>query len=216
MANVLVIGNKNYSSWSLRPWLFMSVTGIPFEERRIALYREDSRARLLACSPSGLVPVLLHDGLVVWDTLAILETLAELYPDTHGWPHAADERAQARAISAEMHAGFRALREHLPMNLRRRIDPGPRAAAVEDDIARVRAIWRDCRRAHPGVGPFLFGRFSIADAMYAPVVTRFETYGVRVGPLEREYMDAILALPAMRAWIAAARAEAEIVPGFER
>jgi glutathione S-transferase len=216
MENVLVIGNKNYSSWSLRPWLFMRVHGIPFEERRIALYGEGSKAAILGYSSAGQVPVLLRDGLTVWDSLAILETVAELYPATQGWPTDANQRAYARSICAEMHAGFRALRHHLPMNLRRRIELGELPDDVATEVSRVRAIWRDCRKLHPGIGPFLFGRFSIADAMYAPVVCRFETYGVGVGPLEREYMDAMLGLPAMRAWIEGARSETEVIAAFER
>ena len=215
MSTVLVIGNKNYSSWSLRPWLFMKVHGIPFEERRIPLYLDESRERLLAVSGSGRVPVLLHEGLTVWDSLAILETLAELHPRLGGWPSDLDDRAWARAISSEMHSGFGALRYELPMNCRRTIATPVLSGDAEEDVARVREIWRDCRKAHPGIGPFLFGRFTVADAMYAPVVCRFETYGVRTGPLEREYMDAILALPAMRAWYADARAETEELVRFE-
>jgi len=211
----LVIGNKNYSSWSLRPWLFLKVNGIPFEEVRIPLYRSDSTDRIVAYSPAGKVPVLVHDGLKVWDSLAILETLTDLHPDTGGLPEAAGDRAWARSICAEMHAGFRALRSTLPMNCRRRVDVGPLAAEAEADVQRMRSIWRECRKAHPGIGPFLFGTFTIADAMFAPVVCRFETYAVHVGPLEREYMDAILALPAMRAWIDDARRETEVLEHFE-
>jgi glutathione S-transferase len=216
VGNVLVIGNKNYSSWSLRPWLYLAVHDIPFEERCIPLYGSGSREAILAYSDAGLVPVFLRDGLKVWDSLAILETLAELYPSSRGWPQDANERAWARAISAEMHAGFSALRTHLPMNLRRRIDPGELPEDVAAEVLRVRTLWHECRKAHPGVGPFLFGHFSIADAMYAPVVCRFETYGVKVGPLEREYMDAVLGLPAMRRWIEAAQRETEVIAAFER
>ena len=215
MSTILVIGNKNYSSWSLRPWLFMKVHGIPFEERRIALYREESRERLLDVSGSGRVPVLIRDGVTVWDSLAILETLAELEPSLAGWPSAPGERAWARAISAEMHSGFGALRSQLPMNCRRTIATPALSDDAQQDVDRVREIWRACRRAHPGIGPFLFGNFTIADAMYAPVVCRFETYGVRTGPLEREFMDAILGLPAMRAWYDDARRETEVLPQFE-
>jgi glutathione S-transferase len=215
MSTVLVIGNKNYSSWSLRPWLFMKVHGIPFEERRIPLYRDESRGQLLEVSGSGRVPVLIRDGITVWDSLAILETLAELEPRLGGWPSAPAERAWARAISAEMHSGFGALRSTLPMNCRRTIATPTLSDDAQQDVHRVREIWRVCRKAHPGIGPFLFGNFTIADAMYAPVVCRFETYGVRTGPLEREYMDAILGLPAMRAWYDDARRETEVLPQFE-
>lgn len=215
MDTVLVIGNKNYSSWSLRPWLFLKVNGIPFEEVRIPLYRQDSTDRILTYSSAGKVPVLIHNGMTVWESLAILETLVEIHPEVGGLPKATADRSWSRSICAEMHAGFRALRTTLPMNCRRKIDIGPLPAEPAADVQRVRSIWRECRKAHPGVGPFLFGAFTIADAMFAPVVSRFETYGIHVGALEREYMDAILALPAMRAWIDDARAETEVLDHFE-
>ncbi len=215
MSRVLAIGNKAYSSWSLRPWLYMKVKGIDFEEVRIPLYVDGSKARILEHSPAGKVPVLRIDDLVVWDSAAILETLAELYPHLGPWPTAPAERAKARAISAEMHAGFQALRNVLNFNCRRKVSVRQVDEPVQQDIDRVCAIWRDCRSSHRGSGPFLFGGFTIADAMYAPVVSRFETYGIRVGTTEREYMDAILGLPAMRAWIDAAKSEAEIIERFE-
>jgi glutathione S-transferase len=216
MSTTLVIGNKNYSSWSLRPWLFMKVNGIPFDEVRIPLYTESAPEQIRTHSPAGKVPVLIEDGVRTWDSLAILEVLNERHPAARGLPEERADRAWARSLCAEMHAGFRALRTQLPMNCRRPAAPVPLEADAAADVARVRQIWRECRQAHPGAGPFLFGAFTMADAMYAPVVVRFEGYQIRVGPLEREYMDAVLALPAMRAWIEAARAETEVIAAFER
>ncbi|NJN53219.1 MAG: glutathione S-transferase family protein [Gammaproteobacteria bacterium] len=216
MARVLAIGNKAYSSWSLRPWLYLKVKGIDFDEVRIPLYVDGSKSRILAHSPAGKVPALRIDDLIVWDSLAILETLAELYPHLKPWPTQPDDRALARSISAEMHAGFQTLRGTLFFNCRRRIVFRDIDEALRSDIDRVCAIWRQCRSAHRGAGPFLFGDFTIADAMYAPVVSRFETYGIEVGVTEREYMDAILGLPAMRAWIESAHQESEVIDRFER
>ena len=202
---LLVIGNRNYSSWSLRPWLAMKVLGLSFDEVRIALYRPGSKEQILRYSPAGRVPIL-HDGsTVVWDSLAILEYLAERHPQL--WPHDAAQRAKARAVSAEMHSGFAKLREHMSMNIRKRYPGKGRTPEVLADVARVDAIWAQAK------GPFLFGAFGAADAMYAPVVLRFRTYGVE--PTNRAYMDAVLALPAMRDWIEAAEREAESIPEFD-
>ena len=184
----LVIGNKNYSSWSLRPWLAMKLAGIAFDEIRIPLYGPGSKERILEHSPAGKVPILKDGATVVWDSLAILEYLAERYAQL--WPRDRVERARARSISAEMHSGFAQLREHMSMNVRKRYPGKGRTLEVEKDIARISAIWAEAK------GPFLFGEFTAADAMYAPVVLRFRTYGVE-GP-NRQYMDAMLALPAMR------------------
>ncbi len=216
MTTVLAIGNKAYSSWSLRPWLFMKVNGIAFEEVRIPLYLESSKARIFEHSPAGKVPALTVDDIRVWDSLAILETLADLHPRLACWPRDRRARAWARSISAEMHSGFRELRTALPFNCRRRITLELPSDTLNAEIDRVRSIWRDCRKSHRGAGPFLFGEFTIADAMYAPVVSRFETYGVTVAATEREYMDAILALPAMRQWVAEANVEPEVIAHFER
>lgn len=211
----LVIGNKAYSSWSLRPWLLMKHAGIAFEEIRVSLYAADAKANLLRHSPSGLVPVLKDGDLRIWDSLAICEYLAEKYPERQLWPADSRARALARAISAEMHAGFARLRAHLPMNVRREIA----ARAVPDDvapeIARILAIWNECRAQHGSRGPFLFGRFCIADAMFAPVVTRLRTYGVPVSGAAQSYAHGIYALPEMGEWIAAARAETEFNPQYE-
>ena len=197
----LIIGNKNYSSWSLRPWIALKVLGIPFEEVRIALYRPGSKERILAYSPAGKVPILRDGDTVVWDSLAILEYLAEKYPL---WPSDRGERAKARAVAAEMHSGFGKLREHMSMNTRKSYPGKGRTPEVMKDIERIDAIWSEAK------GPFLFGAFTAADAMYAPVVLRFRTYGVE--PRNRKYMQAILELPAMREWIEAAEREPESIP----
>jgi glutathione S-transferase len=201
----LVIGNKNYSSWSLRPWLAMKMLGLAFDEIRISLYGPGTKERILAHSPAGRVPILKDGDTVVWDSLAIIEYLAERYPQL--WPRERGERAQARSISAEMHSGFAALREHMSMNVRKRYPGKGRTPEVESDIARISAIWAKAK------GPFLFGEFSAADAMYAPVVLRFRTYGVE-GP-NRRYLESMLALPAMREWIEAAEREPEAIPELD-
>lgn len=211
----LVIGNKNYSSWSLRPWLVLRQAGIAFDEVRIPLYRPGSEAELARWSPSGKVPAL-HDGNIrVWDSLAICETLAERFPEQGLWPADAAARAVARSVSAEMHAGFGALREHMTMNIRARYPGKGRTPECLADIERILAIWTDCRARFGQGGDFLFARFGIADAMYAPVVLRFQTYGVALEGAARAYADAILALPALRAWVADAEAETERIERFE-
>ena len=210
----LYIGNKNYSSWSLRPWLAMKQAGIPFAEQRIALYQSESKRRILELSPSGKVPVLKDGATTVWDSLAILEYLAERFPDRGLWPTDAAARARARSISAEMHSGFAALRTHMPMNLRNSYPGRGRTPEVEADIARIVGLWTDCRAT--ASRPFLFGDFCAADAMFAPVVTRFHTYGVTLPPVCQRYADHVLALPAMRAWYADARAEREALDEYDR
>ncbi|HEX7955177.1 MAG TPA: glutathione S-transferase family protein [Burkholderiales bacterium] len=214
-ALTLVIGNKAYSSWSLRPWLLMKQAGIEFEEIRVSLYAADAKQQLLRHSPSGKVPVLKDDGLTVWDSLAICEYLAEKYPQRHLWPEQAGARALARAISAEMHSGFANLRSKMPMNVRRQLPGRAGEPEVAADIARIEAIWNDCRMRHGAHGPFLFGAFCIADAMYAPVASRLRTYGVTVAGAAGQYAQALLALPAMQEWIAAAHAETEVNPVYE-
>lgn len=213
----LVIGNKNYSSWSLRPWLAMKVAGIAFEEERIPLYQPESKARILAHNPAGKVPCLVDAarGITVWDSLAILEYLAESHPQL--WPADPAARAMARSVSAEMHSGFAQLRTHMSMNIRRSLPGRGRTPEALAEAARVMALWSDCRARHGARagGPFLFGAFSNADAMYAPVVLRFRTYAVELPPDCRAYADAVLALPAMQAWIADAEREPESIPQFE-
>ena len=206
----LVIGNKNYSSWSLRPWLAMRHAGLDFEEVVVPLDQPETRERLLQESPSGLVPVLREDDLVVWDTLAICERTAELAPAAGLWPRDAAARAVARSVAAEMHSGFFALRSECPMNIRRRSAYAP-SPAVEKDVARITTVWHDCRARFGSGGPFLFGAFTNADAMYAPVCTRFRTYGLPEDDVAKAYIDAVHAHPAMRDWIEAAREEEWII-----
>lgn len=203
----LVIGNKNYSSWSLRPWMALTMAGIPFNEVLIPLDRPDTKAKIAEHTKTGRVPVLHHGKLAVWESLAILEYLAEMFPEKHLWPEAISARVVARAVANEMHAGFSALRNACPMNLRR---PGKAVAlsdAVSADIHRIEDIWRDCRTGFAKGGKFLFGKFGNADAMFAPVVTRFETYDIKVSKDSRAYMDNVMASTAFRAWKEAALKE---------
>lgn len=203
----LIIANKNYSSWSMRPWLSLKVAGIPFEEIVIPLAEEETASRIARHSPSGKVPLLKDGDLAIWESLAIIEYLHERYPGASIWPPSPPARAVARAVSAEMHAGFAALRSQLPMNVRAMRPPAPLSADVAGDVKRIRALWQDCRARFGEGGPFLFGSFCAADAMYAPVVSRFRTYGVELDAPDRAYCDAILALPAVQEWFEAAAAE---------
>lgn len=218
----LVIGNKNYSSWSLRPWVYLKQQGIAFDEVNVSLYQGDYKAQLARYTPAGKVPVLIDGATTVWDSLAILEYLAERYPDKPGWPAAPQARALARSVSAEMHAGFQALRQNLCMNVRKVYPWRPVGAAnawppeVSTEVARIEAAWEQCRALRSGDGPFLFGQFSIADAMYAPVAWRLQGYSVPLGPGATAYVEVMLALPAMREWQAAAVAEPITLPQFER
>jgi glutathione S-transferase len=205
---LLVIGNRNYSSWSLRPWLAMKVLGLPFEEQRIPLYGPDSRRALQQYSPAGKVPCLVDGELRVWDSLAILEYLAERHPGL--WPAERSLRARARSVSAEMHAGFPSLRQHMSMNIRKRHPGKGRTPEVLAEIARIVDIWGEAR------GPFLFGPFCAADAMYAPVVLRFRTYEVELPPVCRAYAERVLALPALQEWMRDAERETESLPQFEQ
>ncbi len=212
---VLVIGNKAYSSWSLRPWLLMKHAGIAFEEIRLSLYEEGAKQKILQVSATGKVPVLKDGDLTIWDSLAICEYLAEKYPEKRLWPPEIAARACARSVSAEMHSGFTNLRAQMPMNVRREITGRTRTAEVLAEVARIEAIWNDCRRRFGARGAFLFGAFSIADAMYAPVVSRLRTYGVTLAGKAAEYAASIHALPAMQEWIAGAHAETEVNPQYE-
>jgi glutathione S-transferase len=204
---VLVIGNKNYSSWSLRPWLAMRVCAIPFDEEVVLLDKPDTQEKIRRRNPAGKVPCLVDGSLVVWDSLAILEYLAEKHPQL--WPAEAAQRARARSVAAEMHSGFPALRNGMSMNVRKRFPGKGRSAEVDSDIERIEAIWSE-RRA-----PFLFGPFCAADAMFAPVVLRFRTYEPPLSAQSRAYMDAMLALPALQEWIAAAEREGEAIPKYD-
>jgi glutathione S-transferase len=205
---LLVIGNKNYSSWSLRPWIALKVFGFPFEEKRIPLYGQGYKQAVLKYSPSGRVPVLVDGANTVWDSLAILEYLAE--KNRKLWPLDAALRARARAVAAEMHAGFAELRTHMSMNVRKRYSGKGRTPEVLLEIERIKAIWNEAAR------PFLFGTFTAADAMYAPVVLRFRTYEVELPRAARAYYDAMLELPAMQEWIADAERESETISAFDQ
>jgi glutathione S-transferase len=211
----LIIGNRNYSSWSLRGWLAASLSGIEIETDLVRLSEPGSHAALLRHSPAGKVPVLRHGERVIWDSLAIIEYLAELCPDAGLWPANADARALARSITAEMHAGFGALRANMPMNLRKSLPGKGRGQGVAEDIARIAAIWRDARTRFGQDGPFLFGRYSAADAMYTPVASRFRTYGVELDPTCQAYADAVLSWPAFLAWQTVALEEPWIIPEDE-
>jgi glutathione S-transferase len=209
----LVIGNKKYSSWSLRPWIAMKVAGIAFEETVISLEAQDFKARVTAFGGAGRVPVLIDGEIRIWESLAILEYLAEKFPLAALWPQAPAARAHARAIAFEMHGGFMPLRRHLPMNVARPVKARTLDEGAAKDAARIDAIWSECL-AQSG-GPFLFGAFGAADAMYAPVVWRFHTYAVEVGAAARAYMSAVLALPASHEWRQAARSEPWVLPHDE-
>jgi glutathione S-transferase len=216
MALTLVIGNKNYSSWSMRPWLALKACGIGFDEVSIPLYTgEADKQRILKFSRSGKVPVLVDGDVTVWDSLAIIEYAAERFPDAHLWPADRASRAHARSVSAEMHSGFAALRNECGMNLHRAIGPKSLSADARADIARIQESWAECRQRYGKLGPYLFGAFGAADAMYAPVVHRFRTYAIEVSPDVQRYMDTMLALPAMQEWTRAALAETLVIEKFE-
>ena len=208
MSVTLVIGNKNYSSWSLRSWLLLRHFGVPFHEQRIPLSTPETAAQLLAISPAARVPVLLDGDLRVWDSLAIGEYVSEQYLGGRGWPQETSARAHARSLAAEMHAGFQALRNAWPMNIRlqRKLEPAPEVA---DCIKRIDSMWSDCLAQHGG--PWLFGEFSIADAMYAPGGLRFHSYQPQLSAAAARYGQVMLAHPALQEWMDAARAEVEII-----
>lgn len=213
----LVIANKNYSSWSLRGWLALKLTGAPFEEIVVPLRVPETRELIMRHSPSGKVPCLIDGDITVWETLAIIEYLAEKFPAAGLWPSEAGARAHARAISSEMHAGFMMLRKAMPMNIRESL-PGYGMAqdGVQGDINRIESIWRDARSRYGAGGDFLFGTFSAADAMFAPVALRFKTYGVSLGESAAAYVEALLAHPPLAEWIAAAKVEPWMIPDYEK
>ncbi len=209
MTMKLIIGNKNYSSWSLRAWFLLREAGIEFEERRIALDEPDTAKCIAEYTDAGCVPVLKMDGITVWDTMAISETIAERFPDKQLWPDDPDRRAHARSIAAEMHSGFQVLRTCMPMNCRAM----GRSVDLPDDLTReidrVIAIWSDCHKQYGG--DWLFGKFSIADAMFAPVVLRFRTYGIKLPSSAKVYANRVLESEAMQQWLADAETEIEVI-----
>jgi len=210
----IYIGNKNYSSWSLRAWLIAKLAGIAFDEVLIPLYEPKSRGEILRHSPSGKVPALEHGKVTVWESLAIGEYLAELLPGAKLWPESREARAMARAISHEMHAGFLPLRRHFPMNMRSVFDRAI-IPEIQGDIDRITALWRDCRKRYGAGGDFLFGPLTIADAMYAPVISRFRTFKVPLDAEAEAYAAAINAWPAYQEWLAAARNEPMVIEEWE-
>ena len=211
----LGLGNKLYSSWSLRAYLVLKAFDIPFRETVIAMYKPDTKERMLALGPTGKVPVLIDGDITVWESLAIMEYVAERFPDHAIWPRERAARAYARAISSEMHSGFTALRGACPMNLTKRFKPKDRGEGVAADVARIESLWREARNRYAGDGTFLFGTFSAADAMYAPVVTRLDTYQFAVADDTRAYMDAVLDHPAFVAWKAEAFEEPWALAHYE-
>jgi glutathione S-transferase len=213
----LVIGNKNYSSWSMRPWLALRASNIPFEEIFIPLYTDNpsDKDRILDFTRSGKVPCLIDGDVTVWDSLSIIEYLAERFPEAKLWPDDRAARAHARSISAEMHSGFLPLRNECGMNLHRPIRSVPLSADARANIARIDQIWSECRTRHSKSGPFLFGAFGAADAMFAPVVHRFRTYAIDVTPAAKAYMDTMMALAAFVEWTRAGLAETLVIEKFE-
>jgi glutathione S-transferase len=213
----LVIGNKNYSSWSMRPWLAMRASGIPFEEIFIPLYTDNKadKDRILGFSRAGKVPALIDGDVTVWDSLSIIEYLAERFPDARLWPRDPAARAHARSTSAEMHSGFLPLRNECGMNLHRPVGAVTLSADAQANVARVQEIWTECRDRHGKSGPYLFGAFTAADAMYAPVVHRFRTYAIKVSPQAQAYMGTMMAQPAFAGWTKAGLAETLVIEKFE-
>src|ERR1700710_157539 len=212
----LVIGNKNYSSWSMRPWLALRASNIAFDEVFIPLYTGDAdKQRILSFTHSGKVPALIDGDVTVWDSLAIIEYLAERFPEARLWPEDRTSRAHARSISAEMHSGFAALRNECGMNLHRPVGAMALSADARANIARIQEIWIECHERYSKFGPFLFGAFGGADAMFAPVVHRFRTYAIEVAPDARRYMDTMMALPAFQEWTRAGLAETLVIEKFE-
>ena len=212
----LVIGNKNYSSWSMRPWLALRANNIAFDEVFIPLYTGAAdKQRILDVTHSGKVPALIDGDVTIWDSLSIIEYVAERFPETRLWPEDRARRAHARSISAEMHSGFAALRNECGMNLHRPIGAIGLSADARANIARIQQIWIECRERYGKLGPYLFGAFGAADAMFAPVVHRFRTYAIAVAPEVQAYMDTMLALPAFQEWTRAGLAETLVIERFE-
>jgi glutathione S-transferase len=215
MSLTLVIGNKNYSSWSMRPWIALKAAAIPFEEVMIPLDLTDTKERIHGYSGAGKVPILIDGEIKVWESLAILDYIAEHFPQARLWPDDRGARAHARSAATEMHGGFAALREHCPMNLWRPVERLALTREVERDVERLTEIWREARKAYGQKGPFLYEGFTAADAMFAPVATRFHTYDIRCDEVSRAYIDAMHAHEAFRAWRAGALAEEQVIQASE-
>ena len=211
----LIVGNKNYSSWSMRPWVLLRGLGIPFAERLLKFHTQDWSNHIGRLSPSGMVPILWEgepgNGFATWDTLAIAERVQDLHPDLAVWPRDPQARARARSLCAEFHSGFRAFRSAMPMNIRSRYPGKGMTPEVAKDVARIQTLWSEARQAFGGNGVFLFGTFGAADAFYAPVATRFVTYGVELAGLAREYQQELLDSPGVKGWSADAVRETEFV-----
>ncbi len=214
---LLIIGNKNYSSWSLRPYMMLAMAGIAFDEKLITFGDPDFSKKVRRISGAGQVPILVHNRITTWDSLAIMEYLADAFPQKHIWPANKAARAMARSAAAEMHSSYRGLRNACPMNLRRprKLPPSGITEAIKKDVARIEALWAQCRKAHGKGGDFLFGKFSAADAMFTPVVTRLDTFAIPVKPATRRYIEVIMKTAAFQTWKTAALQEKEIVPEDE-
>lgn len=207
----LIYGNKNYSSWSLRPWLLMKQFGLEFEEIRVALFTDEATKVLESRNSDKKVPLLLDGELEIWDSLAILEYVSETYLDGKGWPLAPAARAHARSISAEMHSSFMNVRNELPMNCRNSFTHVVPSPGAQKEIERIQSLWRNCRELYAQQGPYLFGEFSIADAMYAPIALRFTGYNITLGEVEQAYVEQLLSLPALQQWVEDGKKEIEII-----
>ncbi|MEW8044478.1 MAG: glutathione S-transferase family protein [gamma proteobacterium symbiont of Phacoides pectinatus] len=207
----LIIGNKNYSSWSLRPWILLKHFQVPFEEKRVALFTETTDAELKPYNSDLKVPVLQDGNLLIWDSLAILEYISEQYLDNRGWPDDPAARATARSVSAEMHSSFPNVRGEFPMNCRKHFDNIQPSREAEREIRRIKALWRECRERFGSGGEWLFGDYTIADAMYAPIALRLAGYSLPLEGIERDYVESVLKQPAIIEWIATGKAETEII-----
>lgn len=211
----LIIGNKNYSSWSLRPWLFLRHHNIPFQEKRISLFVETTKRQLAEYDSDFKVPVLKDDELVIWDSLSILEYVSETYLENRGWPVDRKARSVARSISAEMHSGFFNVRNELPMNCRKRFENITLSAGALREIERVKHLWRKCRKVYGSKGEWLFGDFSVADAMFAPVALRFYGYNITLSGVEEGYVSSVLTHPAVVEWTESGKRETEVIEANE-
>lgn len=212
----IILGNKNYSSWSLRPWLVLKYTQAAFEEVVIPLYAAETEKEIARYSPSGKVPVLIDGDATIWDSLAIGEYLNEKFPEKNLWPQDSKARATARSICAEMHSGFQSLREAMPMNIRKKIQTPTLSKDAQEDVTRITSLWKSCRENFGKNGQFLFGHFTIADAMHAPIALRFETYQIPLDPTSRAYVDVLLDFSPLQEWVQAAKTESWFIPNFEK